>query len=304
MPEPTTSGTCTVQQDVDIFYEVYGEGNEKVLLVMGLGTSGMAWLNNVHWLVNNSPEYQFCVYDNRGIGRSSVPPGRYTTTVMAQDGIKLADHLGWDRFHLAGISMGGMISQEIALAIPKRIKSLHLSVTHSGGPGSFPPFAGVAGVLKSARAKTPEEKAPIVMDLMYSPEFLSSEGPEGKPWLDTCTQRYLDMVKKLPPINPAGYRSQVLAVNTHSVGKARLASLRNASIPMTIATGTVDKLVNPKASHFLNAQLKPSEFIVWEGCGHGVITQRFDDYNQSLLRCFARGVESAEQPQPQEEAAE
>ena len=58
--------------------------------------------------------------------------------MMAQDGIKLADHLEWELFHVAGISMGGMISQEIALAVPHRVSTLNLAVTHSGGPGSWP----------------------------------------------------------------------------------------------------------------------------------------------------------------------
>lgn len=58
--------------------------------------------------------------------------------MMAQDAIALADHLKWDKFHVVGVSMGGMISQEIALQVPDRICTLNLGVTHSGGKGSFP----------------------------------------------------------------------------------------------------------------------------------------------------------------------
>ena len=57
---------------------------------------------------------------------------------MAQDAIKIADYLKWDKFHVAGVSMGGMISQEIALAALDRVATLNLAVTHSGGTGSFP----------------------------------------------------------------------------------------------------------------------------------------------------------------------
>ena len=57
---------------------------------------------------------------------------------MAQDGIRIADYLKWEQFHVAGISMGGMISQEIALLVPKRVSTLNLAVTHSGGTGSYP----------------------------------------------------------------------------------------------------------------------------------------------------------------------
>ena len=61
-----------------------------------------------------------------------------STSMMAKDGIRIADHLNWEKFHVAGISMGGMISQEIALAVPERVSTLNLAVTHSGGPGSWP----------------------------------------------------------------------------------------------------------------------------------------------------------------------
>ena len=61
--------------------------------------------------------------------------------MMALDAIKVLDHLKWDKFHVTGISMGGMISQEIALAALDRVLTLNLSVTHSGGKGSFPPVS-------------------------------------------------------------------------------------------------------------------------------------------------------------------
>ena len=61
------------------------------------------------------------------------------TSMMAKDALDLVDFLGWQKFHLVGISMGGMISQELTLMVKDRVISLCLGVTHSGGPGSFPP---------------------------------------------------------------------------------------------------------------------------------------------------------------------
>ena len=62
---------------------------------------------------------------------------------MAGDAVALADHLGWDRFHVAGVSMGGMISQEIAFAAPHRVATLNLGVTHAGGFRALPPVRTV-----------------------------------------------------------------------------------------------------------------------------------------------------------------
>uniref|UniRef100_A0A7S4MSZ8 AB hydrolase-1 domain-containing protein n=1 Tax=Vannella robusta TaxID=1487602 RepID=A0A7S4MSZ8_9EUKA len=286
MDEPLSEndcGTAMISPGVEIYYELYGQGDEKVLLVMGLGTSATAWVPTVKWLAQHETDFQFCIFDNRGVGRSSVPPGRYKTSMMAQDAIKLADYLKWDKFHVAGVSMGGMISQEIALAAPTRVCTLNLAVTHSGGSGSFPVFAGVRGILQSQRCKTAAEKAPHILNLMYTESFLKAE-VDGMSNVERLTNVFLESVKKLPPPNEQGMRSQVLAVNTHSVGKKRLQKLKESGIPILVCTGDTDKLVNPKASLYLRSVLNPVEFILWEDCGHGVITQRFDDYNAALIR--------------------
>lgn len=67
------------------------------------------------------------------VAKSKAPSARYTSTILAQDGIALLDHLGWkDNVHIYGPSMGGMVAQELALADPKRFASLFLSVTNCG----------------------------------------------------------------------------------------------------------------------------------------------------------------------------
>merc|ERR1712137_771531 len=117
------TGEAEVAPSVKLYYEVYGPPSapEKLLMVMGLGTAGTAWLHNVEGILESEDDFQICIFDNRGIGRSSVPPGRYTTKMMANDAVALVNHLGWDRFHVVGVSMGGMISQEIAFAVPHRV---------------------------------------------------------------------------------------------------------------------------------------------------------------------------------------
>eukprot|EP00339_Tiarina_fusa_P030058 CAMPEP_0117081294 /NCGR_PEP_ID=MMETSP0472-20121206/57309_1 /TAXON_ID=693140 ORGANISM="Tiarina fusus, Strain LIS" /NCGR_SAMPLE_ID=MMETSP0472 /ASSEMBLY_ACC=CAM_ASM_000603 /LENGTH=205 /DNA_ID=CAMNT_0004809189 /DNA_START=152 /DNA_END=766 /DNA_ORIENTATION=+ len=202
---------------------------------------------------------------------------------MALEAIKVVDHLGWEKFHLAGISMGGMISQEIALAVPKRILTLNLSVTHSGGTGSFPPWAAIKGTLAANRLDSISEKAPITMSLLYPPEFLSKKATAEKTFGDITIERYIRGAEKFPP-NPAGFRSQTFAVQTHSVGKKRLHILKETGIPVLISTGDTDNLVNPKASFYLKRILEPVEFLLWKKCGHGVLFQRFDEYNDAILR--------------------
>eukprot|EP00012_Vannella_robusta_P000303 CAMPEP_0206186356 /NCGR_PEP_ID=MMETSP0166-20121206/2358_1 /ASSEMBLY_ACC=CAM_ASM_000260 /TAXON_ID=95228 /ORGANISM="Vannella robusta, Strain DIVA3 518/3/11/1/6" /LENGTH=211 /DNA_ID=CAMNT_0053601733 /DNA_START=1129 /DNA_END=1764 /DNA_ORIENTATION=+ len=211
---------------------------------------------------------------------------------MASDAIKVMDHLGWTYFHVVGISMGGMISQEIALAAVERVSTLILSVTHNGGTGSFPPLAGIKGTLRSKHAKTVEEKAPHEMALLYPEAFMNTVSKNGKTYGELATARYILMTNTLPP-DSSGFRSQVLAVQTHSVKSHRLELLKQANIPILISTGDTDNLVNPKASYYLKEVLNPVEFLVWKGCGHGVWFQQFDEFNDSILRHYHRRSHSA-----------
>src|SRR3954466_7880575 len=95
----------------DIHYDVHGEG-EPLLCIHGLGVDRRGWVLQIPaW----SKDYKVIVFDNRDVGQSSLADASYTTADMAQDAIALADHLELDTFHLLGISLGGMIAQQVAL---------------------------------------------------------------------------------------------------------------------------------------------------------------------------------------------
>ena len=110
---------------ININYEECGSG-EPLLLIMGLSAPGAAW--ELH--VNEYKKHFRCiVLDNRGAGASDKPPGDYTTELMASDSVNVMDSLGIDRFHVNGISMGGAIAQQIAIANPSRVKSCVMTAT-------------------------------------------------------------------------------------------------------------------------------------------------------------------------------
>lgn len=92
-----------------LHYEVRGpsDAEHKVLFIMGLLTDGHAWQYQADYFATHpSQQYQVVCFDNRGIGMSDCPMERITTQKLAQDAIKLVDHLGWTEFHCVGISMG------------------------------------------------------------------------------------------------------------------------------------------------------------------------------------------------------
>ena len=97
-----------------LYYEVHGEG-EPMLCVMGLSTDARAWIPQIpHW----SAERRVVVFDNRDSGRSSYVDDQYEIADLAEDTLALADELELESFDLVGMSMGGAISQHIALMAP------------------------------------------------------------------------------------------------------------------------------------------------------------------------------------------
>ncbi|KAF1843200.1 alpha/beta-hydrolase [Cucurbitaria berberidis CBS 394.84] len=137
---PEKKGEAEVAKDrggpIKIAYEVHGHGDQHIVWVMGLGGMKYAWQRQTKDFAHTKPDqYSSLVFDNRGIGDSGKPRFRYSTSEMAKDVVELVDHLGWTgkrELHIVGISMGGMIAQELAMLIPERICTLSLVSTAAG----------------------------------------------------------------------------------------------------------------------------------------------------------------------------
>ncbi len=115
--------------DIQIYYEDYGQG-PPLIMILGLGQDIATWNFQISEL---SKHLRLIVFDNRDSGKSSRSSQNYTTQIMAQDILGLMDHLGIDRTHLLGTSLGGMIAQQVALMAPERVNSLILASTTSWG---------------------------------------------------------------------------------------------------------------------------------------------------------------------------
>ncbi|KAH8719158.1 Alpha/Beta hydrolase protein [Phaeosphaeriaceae sp. PMI808] len=138
--QPQKKGKVLVAQGrggpINVAYEVHGSGDRHLVWIMGLGGMKYAWQRQTQDFAHTKGhQYSSLVIDNRGIGDSDKPRSRYSTSEMAKDVIELVDHLGWTgrrELHVIGISMGGMIAQEMAALIPERICTLSLVSTAAG----------------------------------------------------------------------------------------------------------------------------------------------------------------------------
>ena len=122
---------------VELYYEEHGSG-DPLLCIMGFATDLTGWLMQTPEFAKS---YRTIVFDNRGVGRSAKPPGPYTIHEMADDAVGILEALDVERAHVLGLSMGGMIAQEVALRHPQRVRGLVLAARFPS-PTSRPRSSG------------------------------------------------------------------------------------------------------------------------------------------------------------------
>jgi pimeloyl-ACP methyl ester carboxylesterase len=153
---------------VTLAYDIRGRGSPLVL-IQGVGVGRLGWEPVADRLARR---FQVVTIDNRGIGASDTPPGRYSTRVMAEAVLAVLDHAGIQRASLVGTSLGGMIAQELALAHPERVDKLVLVATIPGGPRSRPMPLGTTYLFASAPLMTSQVKLQQFVYAALGPETL------------------------------------------------------------------------------------------------------------------------------------
>jgi len=290
-----TKGKCPVATargnnvPVDLYYEVWGTGSQRICFVMGLSLTSQSWEGQAQFF-GEMPDYQVLIFDNRGCGFSDAPYGRYTTSEMALDTIELLIHLGWQKdVHLVGVSLGGMISQEMILAQPKMFISLCLTSTTAGR--TPPPLAAALNLSKLLLFnRDPLHKIRSVIDFLYPKEWLDAAPDEDNGFRTNREAQFASFISRAKrtreqPFN--GRIAQVAAALGHFVNAERLRAIKDSNVPVLVITGTWDNFVNPVGSFYLKDQLQ-AEFEVFEGAGHAVISERKHAFNRKLLDFFKK----------------
>jgi len=116
-----------------LYYERRGSG-EPLLLIQGMAGHTRIW--GEPFLTELARSFDVVTLENRGIGESTDVPGDFTIVDLAEDAVALLDDLGWDDAHVAGVSMGGMIAQELVLRHPARVRRLVIACSYCGGEGA------------------------------------------------------------------------------------------------------------------------------------------------------------------------
>ena len=254
-------------------YQLFGEQGDPVLFVMGFGMPGAVWGPQVDEL---QQAYRCCHYDHLGVGESDRGPFLRTIPAMADDAVRILDDLGWDRAHVVGVSMGGMIAQELALRSADRCQSLTLVATHGGAPvASLPTLRGmrlfVQGLFggRSARLRS-------LPQLLYPAEFLESIGSD-------VMRSHLDVRLGHPPALRT-VLGQLYAVWRHST-ESRLSQI---DTPTLLVRPGKDILIRPTQTDRLAQRMPGAEVLRFGDAGHGVTFQKATELNAALREHFAR----------------
>ncbi|KAG9036496.1 hypothetical protein FRB95_008794 [Tulasnella sp. JGI-2019a] len=298
---PSTSASPL--QSHSLYFEIHGNGPEKIILIMGLNASSFGWLPILQYFANvnsadGSDKYSVLVFDNRGVGNSGTPRGPYTTSGMAHDVVILLDYVGWTsprQIHIVGISLGGMISLELASIIAPHAASLILIVTSAGGYfwNNLAPWKGVSSLARLTFIKEPEKKIPILLPMLYPQAFLDSPAIEyDEPSLtnyEVLKPRVLKRITTTRPQGLMGALSQMYAGLGHYVSPDRLAKISKSIPKVLILTGDQDNLIRPANSHWLAHCMPEAEFVVWKDAGHGILGQRPKEVRELFTRVMLEG---------------
>jgi 3-oxoadipate enol-lactonase len=240
--------------DIQINYESYGQG-EPLLLIMGFGMPGIAWLPVLPFLSG----FRCIYFDNRGTGNSDKPETPYTIPEMADDASNLLAALGINKAKVYGMSMGGMIAQELVLRHPEQVERVVLGCTMAGGSAAVRASDEVYQRMNEAfvtMPANPEQALDTMMPLLFPPEFILTH-----PEIKSMMLAGLKMAPATPPEPIERTRAAILEFDAYE----RLPQIK---CPVMIVHGEKDVLVPPENASLIKGRIPHAETFMIPDAGH------------------------------------
>lgn len=264
---------------IDLCAEVRGpDDGEPLLLVMGLGAQKVSWdIRFVEALVDRG--YRVGWFDNRDVGLSTklddqpvvledliaammsgeAPEVPYLLTDMAADAVGVIDALDMGSAHIVGVSMGGMIVQQMAIDHPAKVRSVVSIMSTTGDSDVGQPSSEASAALLGAPPTTVDEAVQAALDaeqIWGSPGYLDPEATEARARREWDRMRY-----------PAGMARQIAAI---FASPSRTAALGDVTMPFTVIHGLADTLVTPSGGVRTAEAVPHATHLELEGMGHNL----------------------------------
>jgi len=253
--------------EVELDYERSGSG-PPLLLIMGMSGTALHW--GEAFLDALRADFDVIAYDHRGVGASSRLEGSITIEQMAEDALGLLDALEIDSVHIVGISMGGMVAQELALSHPERVSTLTLGCTYCGGPGSSLMAPEVARRMRDARRSGDREQAVRASWEANISPALADDAAIYAEYSEVSRQRSV----AIPVI-----LAQIGAIDAHDTS-ARLSELE---MPTLVIHGTADQVLPVENGRLVASLIPGARLEIFEGVGHLFFWER-PDRSAELVR--------------------
>jgi 3-oxoadipate enol-lactonase len=245
-----------------LHYEVVGRrSGQPVLFIQGLGASKHGWdLQRLAF----APSYRVIAHDNRGAGRSDKPFGSYSLEQMADDAVSVLDHAGIESAHVVGASMGGAITQFLAIKYPERVRSVTLACTACRNHqwrreliGEWADVAARSGMGDMTR---------IAARWVIGPRSFRRAWP-AMGWLGP-----------LATTRPAhGFIAQARAILAADDTMAE--RLSELTAPTLVIVGNQDILTPRGDSEELADRIATAELVVLSGAAHGLMVEHATTFN-------------------------
>lgn len=330
---PAQSGLAPVAQTraggpFNISYEIHGTGPVKLVFIMGLGGLKSAWQRQtLHFGHEHGDRYSVLILDNRGMGLSDTPLRRYSSSEMARDLVDILSHVGWlpaadapsttRTLHLVGISLGGMIAQELALLIPSHVSSLSLVCTAAAIENTTSFAENMANRVSMLMPKSIDRAVRDTGLSLFPPAFLAAPdeahlpdpdatpsclppgggSEEGAKYLafPTNAHRFVaqEMHKRMDPtrFGVKGFLLQLVAAGWHSKTPEQLAGMADAvgRERIMVMHGTEDRMISVPHGRKMVEYVKPGRALIIEGMGHGPMMERTAWFNGVIEEMVAIG---------------
>ncbi|XXH02961.1 hypothetical protein Hte_009351 [Hypoxylon texense] len=313
--EPHQSGLLPVAArrggPVNISWEVHGDGPVKLILIPGLGFFKTAYQRQTMYFGHvRGSTYSVLIFDNRGMGGSSKPLMRYSTSEMAQDIVEVVNHLGWTsprQLHVCGISMGGMIAQELAYAAPERVSSLSLISTAAKIENTTTFTENMVNRITMLLPKSPDRSIQYAAGAIFPPAYLTEPDSAVVPdeTIPRCRipaggyrkfrnnyERFaaqeITKQQDKEAFTKKGFLLQLVAAGWHHKSPTQLKELGDkiGRERILVLHGTADKMISTPHGRKLIEYLHPGQGLIVEGLGHAPINERTEWFNDLLeSRC-------------------
>jgi 3-oxoadipate enol-lactonase len=253
----------------ELFHQRRGAG-EPLLLIQGMSATHLAWGEP---FLDGLAGFDVVAYDHRGIGRSAPVTEPFSIVELADDALGLLDALGWASAHVMGISMGGMVAQELALRHPERVRTLTLGCTYCGGAGSaLAPQATIERLSAAMMSGDRERAIRTAFEVNVSAGFAAGDGAYAT---------FRTMAKALPAPAPV-IMLQMQAIAAHDTS-ARLPGL---ALPSLVLHGDEDAMLPVANGRLIASLIGGARLELFEAVGHMLWWER-PERTAELVRAHA-----------------